>query len=328
MANRRIIDIIGILGGFFFLLEVGFAKVKVDAAMRLGAQTLGVESGEPRHELDLTFKSNKVDGYRAEGKISARYEEAGVVTEWLRIKKDTASQGKIEFGYIRKRMGLEYEFSSKNRDTPVRSYLYRQLKRFSYVGLHTGVRYKSKDHKISGSSMSLGASQSQDASFIWKESFTFHDISVKNWLLLQRDHIENDAQLAYADILSISQKSQKSLWEVELFYGLNPLKSELENTYFSSYDVHFYAMKARYGFYTGQSEYDRFLLLLQGSLLVLDDRTPEVNSRALMLGVNYLAAKNVRFSFMAEMVYENSMADLEKRVLDESRIVFESRLDF
>ena len=329
--KRNPLALIGLL--IFSYSHPAFAKkkIKIDGYVASEFEAESFKNGESNHLGKFSLETKRKNGVKSEFGVRFRTKDNDVLIREALVNKKFDDGWKLEFGYAKKRFGLEYETGKLNRSTVDRSPLYRRSEVFTYAGRETMLRYyKKKDQKTlsPGYSIALGHSDSQNGSIVgsWRKPLS-QDWSFNYWLQLQSDHIDDGQQIVAAAMHSFERKRDDDLFQWELLMGIDPEESELRKLVGDNEKVKFAGMKFHYEQRFAADEESWWQWLGQSTMMVHDVDLPDFNSLQLLAGLNY-GFEPVRMGLNLEVIGSTNRLDTKDRNFSESNAKFELIYEF
>ena len=128
--------------------ELGIAKKKldleIDGYIISGLKVESFKNGEINHLGKIDFETKRNKGIKAAFSVRFESEDDEAEVRKAVVNKKLEDDQRLEFGFGKKRFGLEYQGSRPDRWTISRSPLYRRLEVFTYAGRETQLRWYSK----------------------------------------------------------------------------------------------------------------------------------------------------------------------------------------
>lgn len=306
-------------------------KPKFDGYMSSGFEAESFQNGESLHQGKLTIETKRKNGIKAEFGVRARTKNNDVDIREAVINKKYDDDWKLEFGYGKKRFGLESDRSRLKRSTIDRSLIYRRLEVFTYTGRESGLRYYKKMNPStmdSGYSYSLSHSESQNSSLVgsWRKPLS-PAWSFNYWLQVQSDHVDNGQQLVGAAMHSFERRDDDSLFQWELLGGVDPEETELRKLLGKSGKVGFVGNKFHYEQSYSLENDEWWQWIVQANAMVHDLDLPDFNSFGLLVGFNY-GFDPVRLGLNLEGVGSTNRIDPKDRNFSESSAKIEMIYEF
>ncbi len=300
------------------------SKYKVDGYLSSELKVENFKNGEVDHQGKIEMETKRKNGFKMEFSVRFRSEDNSAKIREAIVNKEFSSDEdtKIEFGLGKKRFGLEYDSSKRDRKTIDRSPLYRRMEVFTYVGRETQVRWyhKTKDTKRS---LTLGHSEAQDSSIVGSSQFKLDPSwELAYWLQLQADHIDDGYQFVWAAMGSLIWHGEPHSFEAETLVGVDPEQSELDKVLGRDERTQFAGLKIQYDYLLPGDEGERWRFISQSTLLYHDLQTLSFNSVQLLVGVSYYLDP-VTLSCNLEGIGSTSRVDPKNRSFAESSAKFE-----
>lgn len=255
---------------------------------------------------DIKFKTKRTKtGTKAVLKLTADNDAETVAMKEAYVDHKLGKTTKLQFGKLKKRLGLQYEKGSKKRTTIHRNLIYKKLEDYSFVGRTYMARYHQELSDESQWSLGLGNSDSLDSFIISHyESSLFKNKHHHwgTWLLLQADKIEHSYQYLAANITSIWGDIGQSFYEFELASGQDPHESEYEKLHGDGRRVYYAATRLLLGYNFRLSGESKWQLFTELTYIHHDLRDYARSSQQSLLGANYYFHKDLRLAVNGEFV--------------------------
>lgn len=308
-------------------------KVKIEGRISAGFELEEFKNGRSSHDAELGFETRRKRGTRAVASMRGQSDDSAVVLEDAYIEHELEKGEDLLGGQMKKRLGLEYAQSDRERLTVRRSPLYQKLEEFAYVGREMTLRYNlDADLKAGdrGYQASLGYSESIDVNVTLhvEQPFAGGDMSAGVWALLQSDRIDAGRQFVFAAVMSLWSNHEGRRFQVELMGGVDPYMSEFARTYGDGEQVHYAGAKVQYGVSFPLSDGERIEPLVQASWIAHDVDAKGYDTLQLLLGGNYWLSEELRLALNVEGIGTNSPIDLSERAYGDSNATFEATYYF
>lgn len=326
---------------FFLIIAVSCAqvvaagdesKLKLDGYVVSNLKAESIKNGEVNHQGMLELESKRKNSVKAVFGVRIPSSENDVTIREAAINKKFSDGGRLEFGYTKKRFGLEYDLDKQDRATIDRSPLYRRLEIFTFVGRESQLRYYKTmkvDEDESGYSLALAYSEARNTSAIGSFQKPLNGFwSFNCWLQVQLDHIDGGQQLVWAAMHSFERRSHGSLFQLELLAGMDPEETELRTTFDFDQKVYFGALKLHYDeVYKFKDDIDWIQWVLESTVIVHDSEYTAYNSIQLLTGINY-GFEPVRLALNLELIGTSSRLNPDERSFAESTAKLELLYNF
>lgn len=201
----------------------------------------------PEVNAALELKTRRWEGMRALFKVEGWAFHKAIEIKDAYIDYKVAPQVHLQLGYNKKRLGLEYEQSRKNRLSPERSYLYRKMESLGIVGRQLNLRLLLKPQRGLELDVGVGADASQNVNALTRVAYGRNDWGLGVWGLVESHRINNGYLFTWATALSAWYISEQSRAVLELIGGLDSEESEMERLFFEGRRVYFVGPKLELG---------------------------------------------------------------------------------
>lgn len=305
-------------------------KVKWEGFVRSEIEADSLKNGEVSHEGRLNLQSTRQKGLRAELEIDLRTRSDDVKVREALLDKRWEGGLRLQGGFGQKRLGLEYEEERLDRPTIDRSFIYRQLEVFAYVGRETIIKLSQAKSEESRNDWSLTAaySEAQNSSLIASMQKPLDEkIVYSTWLSVGTDRIQSGVQLAAAMAHALWMRDEEGLWQLEWTAGMDPDETEFELLFDNAERILFNGLHGLYGKRLKLDDKESWLILGGLTAFSYNHKKPQYNSLGIMLGIRY-DLDSFRLALNGEVIGTNSPIDLKKRAYDESNIRFEALYAF
>lgn len=121
-------------------LALADGRVQVDGVVKSSYEIGDRVGPEAEIEIEIEIESKRVEKTRAVVKIEGRYFREALFMEDGYLDHKVSKRLKFQLGINKKRLGMEYEQSSRARLTPNRSFIYQELEERGLVGRQLNFR--------------------------------------------------------------------------------------------------------------------------------------------------------------------------------------------
>ncbi|SMF49610.1 hypothetical protein [Pseudobacteriovorax antillogorgiicola] len=319
--------------GIVFLGTDALAKpdFKLDAYVASEMEVESFKNGESSHEGKVEIKSKRKNGVRAEFGVRFRSQENDVLIREALVNKKLSGDRRLEFGYGKKRFGLEYGYGKTSRSTIDRSILYRRLEVFTYAGRESMIRYYKKmdsEAGTTGYSLEAGHSEAQNTSTIGSVQTPLNNYwSFGYWLQLQSDHIDDGQQFVWATMPTLAFEDGQHLFQWEILAGIDPEETELRKTVGDNDRVLFAGTKLHFEQKRPLEDDEWWQWIVQSAFIYHDLDLMGFNTVSLLAGINY-GFDPIRLAFNVEGIGSTTRIDVNDRNFTESRAKIELLYEF
>ena len=233
---------------------------------------------------------------------------------------------RMKIGNIKRCFGIEEMISQEDLYTIEESHINAYMSPFGYVGRAPGTQvYKEYDGKGPPRSYYLQASSDQSYNVTLNGRISHHNLC-GSWCLgldgvYQRTDLDQPPREyppnTYAVSIDLSRQTGLFYTDLEAFFGLDPIETQLSDFSGEDRDVVFTGLKwllAQYWRIDGN--------LLEGveplflsSILVPDTKYMNANRIEILLGLNVYLYEDVRLRFNGDLILANSKHNLHDRTL-------------
>lgn len=285
-----------------------------------------LKNGEISHRIEVDLDTKRENGIRAEASLRYVSLNEEVLFREALVNKKMGDGYRLEFGYNRKRFGLEFENSKLRRNTIERNPVYKRLTVFTYTGRETMLRYYRKakyDKDRNGLELALCYSEDQNASLVFHQKFPVsEDDNLSYWLQLQSDHTDTGTQLVGSAIAAYELMFGNHGLDLELITGVDPNQTELNKTLNIGGTAYFAATKIETVIRLWREKDRIWDFISSGSYFAQDLDEPSFNSMQALLGARYQTGP-LDVALNVELVGSTSRLDTSNRRYSESNLRFE-----
>jgi len=304
-----------------------FKGISIDGRVSVGAEIERLKHGNQVYDAKVRIKTKRKSGMK--GILSLRTDnDREVFLQDAYINTEFKESGyELDFGKHKKRIGLEWQYGKKDRMSVSRTYIYKKLEEFTYVGRESVIKLSSPSVDEGNEfhfEAALGINEANDGNvnLFATKSFGPGNPNVGTWVLLQRDKAETFSQLVWANVLSLWSHDNPLRYEVELFSGVDPYESEFEKIFGDGKSIYFYAARTQLAYRFGFGTNKVLSPYLQLSYYVHDSEFPEYNTHEYITGLSYLIDQ-IQFNLTTSIVGTNSRIDSSTRTYDQSGLAGE-----
>jgi|GEM_PF-4138470 len=193
---------------------------------------------------------------------------------------------RLQLGFNRKRLGLEYEQGRRKRLTAPRSFIYREMEEMGIVGRQLNFRVvgKPKDGLITD--LSLGTDGSRNANLLVRVADERGSVSYGTWGLVERHRVDKGFIFVWAQALSAWHISPTNRAVVELIAGIDPFETDLARQLGDGDRVFFAGPKVEVARKLFASETFAIEPFVQSSFVFHDASALDHNTLQVLFGVN------------------------------------------
>jgi hypothetical protein len=242
----------------------------------------------------------------------------------------------IKIGNIKKCFGIEELNSKEDLYTIEESLINDYLSPFGYVGRDPGIQvYREYKDKGMPYSYYFVTSINQSGILIINNRVSYHNFFGSYCLGLDGIYrrslsfAENEyPSNSYAISIDLSRKFGSLYTDLEVFFGMDPIETQLNDFYLDDRDVLFIGSKWLLAYYFDLNNIIKGIepLFLCG-ILSPDTRYLSVNKVELLLGVNIYLDKNVRFALNGDLILTNNKYNIHDRAIAAgSKVLLDLRL--
>lgn len=312
-------------------LYAALKDVKVDGYLDSTLEVESFKNGELNHRAKIEAETKRKNGVKAE--FAVRFESNQNESEFREsvINKKFDDGWRLEFGFTKKRFGLEYEYDKLKRSTIRRSPVYRRLEIFTYASRETMLRwYRKADFKKdrAGYELSLGNSAAQNTSLLASTKIPLSEVSTfSSWLQIQSDHIDDGQQIVWALMSAMEHKMDRHKVVNEVLIAVDPDQTELNKTLDLGDEAYFAAWKGEYNYVISKSPDGLWLYIMQTSFAAQDLDVGGYNSIQLLVGTSYYV-EPLTLAINLDGVGSTSRIDPTNRNYSESNVRLEAVYEF
>ena len=275
-----------------------------------------------RNDTDVDVKAKlELDTRRVEG-MKAHIEAEGsaikreVYLEDVYIDYKFSKKLRATLGYSKKILGLEYETGKKKRLTVHRSPFYQKMESLGIVGRQINLRFdlKLNKEKKTGTFLSgaLGGDNSKDFNVQLSLQHKTKYWGAGLWTLIESHRIDGRSILVTAETASVWHKSDHASMALELFHGVDAVRTEFQEYLSRKRTVHFMGPKVDLALHFELKKKLIISPVLRASLVFDDIERPEENTLHALGGV-HLRWNRVVVSVNAETYGVNDVNTHERR---------------
>lgn len=254
-----------------------------------GVVRLGYEVEEragPEAEFELKLVTKRVERTRAVLKIEGRYFRDNLEVEDAYLDYKLSERMHLQLGVNKKRLGLEYQQSSRRRLTPKRSMIYRELEELGIVGRQLNLRLVSEPIDDLSVDALVGTDGSRNTNVAVHVGRRHGTLGYGYWGLLEAHRVDKGYIPVTAHALSGWLISDQFRVVVELIGGIDSFETEANELFAEGRRVWFFGPKLEFAYQLRIGERFAIEPLAQASLAVHDAASPRYNTLQLLGGFN------------------------------------------
>ncbi|SMF22706.1 hypothetical protein [Pseudobacteriovorax antillogorgiicola] len=244
------------------LIELrAFSSVKTKGRIKLGAKFSDTRDFESDGALKLEWDTKRRKGVEVIASVEGQYSEGEMALEDLYLNYEASEAQSVDLGITKMKFGYEYDLGSQKRLLLDRSYIYRKLEEFGYVGRSMQARYR-VDSDSSRHTWSLGLTGTREALAIYNYNYRKNDWRFDSWSQIKQYRANRRSILAAVQNLGLRYKSSShTVLELEGLIGVQPERTAYLNDTMEPERIYFSALKLAAGY-----SYDAFKPLASVSL--------------------------------------------------------------
>lgn len=290
---------------YLVLVSEAHSKKDVEFEGRMNVEVLAEEAfrvGDSDQEGVFKVKTKRFEGTRAILEMRGSTNSQNVMfREALINHKIEGSDNKVRIGRDKKRFGLEFETSMKDRIALIRGPIYRKFESFAFVGRDLSLSYWWGDDGDFSKSFYRAAYHSTDGVahggiFHWRAPGT-EDFYYSQWTLLQVSENGDKLEGAFAHISALWWESGKWRGAFEVTGGKDPVETVFQKNLGNHIDIYFLGVKAEASVRLGQWE-----PMFQSNFIMHDTSQPSFQTFQALSGFRYWFSKAFRVGVNIEYI--------------------------
>ena len=240
----------------------------------------------PEAQAELRIRTKRIQQTRATLKLEGRYFRDSLVVEDAYVDHKANKHLRFQLGVNKKKLGLEYEQSQRDRLTPTRSAFYQKLEQLGIVGRQMNLRARTKPTKHSRLDVTVGTDGSRNANLLVYVARERSNLGYGFWGLMERHRVNKGYLFIWAHAASLWYISDQYRGIVELLGGIDSFETELRRTLGADRRVYFLGPKFELATTIQASKRLKLEPHLQSSVMFHDLRNTRYNTLQILVGMN------------------------------------------
>lgn len=281
----------------------------------------------PEADVEIRLKTRRVDGVRAVAKIEARYFRDSVELEDGYLDYRLSDRLKIQLGLNKKRLGLEYEQSRRERVAPERSEVYQKLEVLGIVGRQLNLRVVGQPRPDVEVAAAVGTNGSRDVNATVHARRSHGPLGYGAWGLVEAHRVDKGYILVWAQVASVWLMNQRSRVVLEVLAGVDSERTSLTRMVGTTRRTHFAAPKLELARRFGVAHRVAVEPFVQAAWIVHDVGDTGDNTVQVVGGLN-THVRGIVLAVTATFLNEADRADPTRRVTRWPNVYVEAKHHF